>query len=167
MNTKSSYRKTGLTSCAVTVALAALSSPMAMSDDSKSHKPNKPCNAATIAGAYGIQMQGTRPVPPPTGGIESVVGVVLRSYDGNGNFEQLDNIKGSVTGIVPNRPGTGTYEVNPDCTGTTFFQPDPNNPNLVIQEIIVILDDGNEIRAIGQTPAPLMVSSVAKRVHGR
>jgi len=92
--------------------------------------------------------------------------VVLRTYDGNGIFEQLDNIKGSVTGLAPGRAGTGTYQVNADCTGTTSFQPDPiNNPNLVIQEIMVIVADGNEIRAIGQTPAPLMVTSVAKRVH--
>ena len=94
-----------------------------------------------------------------------MVGVVLRSCDGNGNFEQLDNIKGSVTGLVPNRPGIGTYEVNPDCTGTTFIQPDPSNPNLEIREIMVIVADGNEIRGIGQTPAPLMVTSGAKRVH--
>ena len=149
-------------SCAVAFALAALISPLAMSDNSK---PDKPCNAGTIRGSYGIQMQGTRPVPPPTGGTESVVGVVLRNYDGDGNFEQLDSIKGSVTGIVPNRPGFGTYEVSADCTGTTSFQPDPNNPNFVIVERFVILDGGNEIRAIGETPPGLMVTSVAKRVR--
>jgi hypothetical protein len=33
-----------------------------------------------------------------------------------GNFTQVDNIHGSVTGWVPNRPGSGTYQVNPDCT---------------------------------------------------
>ncbi len=159
------YRKTDLMSCAVAFALAALISPLAMSDNAKSGKPDKPCNAGTIRGSYGIQMQGTRPVPPPTGGTESVVGVVLRNYDGDGNFEQLDSIKGSVTGIVPDRPGFGTYEVSADCTGTTSFQPDPNNPNFVIVERFVILDGGNEIRAIGETPPGLMVTSVAKRVR--
>jgi len=156
------YRRVELKSCALAFALAALCSPLAMSDNGK---PEKPCDAATIRGAYGIQVQGTRPVPPPTGGMESVVGVVLRSYDGYGNFEQLDNIKGSVTGIVPKRPGSGTYEVDEDCIGTTSFQPDPNNPNFVIVERFVIVDGGNEIRSIGESPAALMVTSVAKRVR--
>jgi hypothetical protein len=93
-----------------------------------------------------------------------VIGVVLRNYDGNGNFEQLDSIKGSSTGIVPNRPGLGTYEVSQDCTGTTTFQPDPNGP-LVIQERFVIVDDGNEIRSITETPPPLMITSVARRLR--
>jgi hypothetical protein len=158
-------RKIDLKSCALAIALAALISPVAMSDNGKSGKPDKPCDAGTLRGAYGIQMQGTRPVPPPTGGVESVVGVVWRSYDGDGNFEQLDSIKGSVTGIVPNRPGLGTYEVSADCTGTTSFQPDPNNPNFVIVERFVIVDGGNEIRSIGETPAALMVTSVATRVR--
>ena len=159
------HRKTGLMSCAMAFALAALISPMAMSENGKNGKPDKPCDARTIRGNYGIQMQGTRPVPPPIGGTESVVGVVLRNYDGDGNFEQLDSIKGSVTGIVPNRPGFGTYEVSADCTGTTSFQPDPNNPNFVIVERFVIVDGGNEIRSIGETPAALMVTSVARRVR--
>jgi len=79
----------------------------------------------------------------------------------------LDNIKGSVTGIVPDRPGTGTYEVFPDCSGVTEFQPDPNNPNLVIRERFVILDNGNEIWSMAETPAPLMVTTVGKRVRKR
>lgn len=160
------YRRVGLKSCALACALAALISPLAMSDNDKHGKPDKPCNAATIRGDYGIQMQGTRPVPPPGSGIESVIGVVMRNYDGNGNFDQQDNIKGFSTGIVPNRPGLGTYEVYPDCTGITSFQPDPNVP-LVIQERFVILDDGNEIRSITESPGPLMITSVAKRVRRR
>src|SRR6188768_515475 len=69
---------------------------------------SKPCSEATVAGDYGIQIQGTRPAP---GGLtESVIGVVHRTYDGRGNIEQVDNVKGSITGIVLDRPGFGTYE---------------------------------------------------------
>jgi len=146
------------------LALTALGSNQLMADGTE---PGKPCNSQTIRGDYGIQMQGTRPIPPLNAVTESVVGVVLRSFDGYGNFTQVDNIKGSVTGIVPDRYGEGTYEVNPDCTGKTYFQPDPNNPNLVIEETFVILDNGNEIRSIAQSPPPLMVSSVSKRIHKR
>ncbi|MCB1690558.1 MAG: hypothetical protein KDI33_18815 [Halioglobus sp.] len=169
MNTKlNSGKKLGLMSCAVACAIAALSSSVAMSDNGKHDnrgKAGKDCNATTIRGDYGTQMQGTRPAAPPNTGIETVIGVVWRSYDGAGNFEQRDNIKGSLSVFTPNRPGMGTYEVSPDCTGITTFQPDPNNPFIVIQERIVILDNGNEIRSITETPAPLMITSVSKRIN--
>ena len=87
------------------------------------------CTDATIRGTWGTHMQGTGPVPPPLGGgIQSLVGVVTRTYDGVGNFTQIDNIHGSVTGWVPNRPGSGTYQVNPDCTFATQFVPDRAPP---------------------------------------
>lgn len=165
MNMKTTIRrKHGSTLCAVASLLGTLCSTQVMSDEQRA---GKLCDDKTIRGDYGIQMQGTRPTPPPNVVTESVVGVVLRNFDGYGNFTQVDNIKGSITGIVPDRLGDGTYEVNPDCTGKTYFQPDPNNPNLVIEETFVIVDNGNEIQSIVQSPPPLMVSSVSKRVRKR
>ncbi len=61
---------------------------------------------ATLRGDYGGQIEGTRPAP---GGLtESVIGVVIRTYDGQGNFSQIDNVKGSITGTVADRSGFGT-----------------------------------------------------------
>ncbi len=162
--TMNACRKQGRAPWTVAIALAVLGAGPAMSDELHG---GKDCTAATIRGTYGIQMQGTRPVPPPTGGIENVVGVVVRTYDGYGNFTQVDNIKGSVTGIVPDRPGAGTYEVFPDCSGTTTFQPDPGNPALVIQEKFLILESGDELRGIAVTPPPLMITNVARRMSKR
>jgi hypothetical protein len=108
-------------------------------------------------------MQGTRPIPGGAG-VEAVIGVVMRTYDGKGNFTQHDNIKGASTGIVPDRPGSGTYQVNADCTGTTLFQP---GPGAFIEEKLVIIDYGHEIRSITVTPQPLMVSAIAKRIGYR
>ena len=68
------------------------------------HAHQKACSVATLRGAYGVQFQGTRPVPPPPfgpGGIEAVVAVVLRTYDGEGNTSQIENAHGSVTGTLP------------------------------------------------------------------
>ena len=113
-------------------------------------------------GDYGIQIQGTRPAP---GGLtESVIGIVLRSYDGQGNFSQVSNVKGSITGTVPDSQGFGTYEVNPDCTGIVRFQP---GPGIVIEERLVIVDDGREIRTAVMVPAGVMVTGVHQRVHSR
>lgn len=120
------------------------------------------CSAATIQGDYGVQVQGTRPAP---GGLtESVVGVVLRSYDGQGNFTQVDNVKGSITGTVPDRPGFGTYEVNPDCTGIVRFQP---GPGIFLEERLVAVDDGREIRTAVMVPAGVMVTGVHQRIRSK
>jgi hypothetical protein len=56
---------------------------------------SKPCSEATVHGDYGFQTQGTRPAP---GGLtESVIGVVFRTYDDQGSFSQVSNVKGSIT----------------------------------------------------------------------
>jgi hypothetical protein len=119
------------------------------------------CSNATLRGTYGIQLEGTRPVPPAMGGgTEAVIGVVTRTYDGQGTFTQIDNIKGSVTGITPDRPGSGTYQVNADCSGSTDFQPAPGT---TIAEKIVIVEGGAEIWSITTTPL-VMVTAVQKRI---
>ena len=123
------------------------------------------CADTTIRGTYGIQMQGTNPVPPALGGgFQTVIGVVVRTYDGAGSFTQVDNIKGSVTGIVPDRPGDGTYQVNADCTGVTLFQP---GPGITLEERMVIVDHGDEIRTIVSSPQAVMISTVQKRIDHR
>jgi hypothetical protein len=121
------------------------------------------CSEATLRGTYGVQMHGTRPAPP-TGEVETLIGVVLRTYDGRGHFDQVDNIKGSATGISPDRPGFGTYEVNPDCSGRTLFEP---GPGIVIEERIVIVERGNQVFSMTSTPPPIMVTTIQKRVDRR
>jgi hypothetical protein len=124
------------------------------------------CADATIRGTWGIHMQGTGPVPPPLGGgIQSLVGVVTRTYDGMGNFTQIDNIHGSVTGWVANRPGSGTYQVNPDCAFATQFVPGPGAP--VIEERGVIVDHGKELHTATVTPMQTMVSAHSQRIDRR
>jgi hypothetical protein len=121
------------------------------------------CSNNTLRGTYGIQIRGTRPVPPPQGGgTEDVIGVVIRTFDGLGNFTQIDNVKGSVTGWVPDRPGSGTYQVNADCTAATQFSP---GPGVLIEERLVIVDAGKETYSMTATPPPLMVTGVGKRIN--
>jgi hypothetical protein len=67
-------------------------------------------------------MQGTRP-SAPGGPIETVIGVVIRTCDGHGSFTQFDNLKGSISGVVFDRSGSGTYEVAADCTAVVQLQP--------------------------------------------
>lgn len=120
------------------------------------------CSVATLRGTYGIQVQGTRPAPG--GATESVIGVVLRTYDGAGQITQVDNIKGSLTGITPDRPGFGTYEVNEDCTAVAHFQP---GPGISLDERMVIVAGGDEVLSIVASPAAVMMSGRQIRVSGR
>jgi hypothetical protein len=123
---------------------------------------SKACSEATVRGDYGIQIQGTRPAP---GGLtESVIGVVLRTYDGKGNFDQVSNVKGSITGTVPDSPGFGTYEVNADCTGIIRFRP---GPGILIEERLVVVDNGREIRAAVMIPTRVVITSVQQRIRRR
>src|ERR1700752_4839644 len=96
----------------------------------------KQCSEATVRGDYGIQIQGTRPAPG--GLIESVIGIVHRNYDGHGSFSQVSNVKGSLTGTVPDSQGIGTYEVNADCTGVVRFQP---APGVLVEERLGVGDN--------------------------
>jgi hypothetical protein len=122
------------------------------------------CSDHTVRGRYGIQMQGTRPVPPAAGGgMETVIGAAIRTYDGDGSFIQIDNIKGSVTGIVPDRETFGTYHVNEDCSASTQFTSGP----AVIEERMVIVDGGREVRSITGSPQPVMVTTVQQRIDRR
>ena len=119
------------------------------------------CSDATLTGTYGVQMQGTNPVPPALGGgTQSVIGVVIRTYDGMGTFTQIDNIKGSVTGITPDRPGSGTYQVNADCSGSAQFEPAPGT---TLTEKFVVVEGGAQIWSIVTSPAAVMVTSVQKK----
>jgi hypothetical protein len=149
------------TACSVVIAMGSAQRAGANGRDDDERRVRR-CSNATIRGDYGIQIQGTRPAP---GGLtESVIGVVLRTYDGEGNFSQVSNVKGSITGTVPDSQGFGTYNVNPDCTGMIVFQP---APGILIEERLVIVDNGREIRTATMAPAPLMITGVHQRVHTR
>jgi hypothetical protein len=120
------------------------------------------CSVATLRGDYGIQIQGTRP-SGPGGPIESVVGVAIRTYDGNGSFEQIDNVHGSISGTVPDRPGFGTYVVNANCTGVAYLQ--LPGPPFAIEERLVIVDNGLELSSATMNPPPVMVTGVHHKIH--
>jgi hypothetical protein len=123
------------------------------------------CSEATLRGAYGVQIQGTRPAAPPApaGSIESVIGVIVRHYDGSGGFTQVNNEKGSINGNGPaDREGSGTYQVNEDCTGSHELHI-PGVP-VAITDRFVIVDHGREVRHFVVSPVPIMISGVSRKM---
>jgi hypothetical protein len=149
---------------AVAVVLASTQRSSAGTQVSDDLRDRGSCSVRTLKGAYGIQIQGTRPTS--TGATESVIGITIRHYDGNGNFTQVGNEKGSATGNAPaDREAFGTYQVNEDCTGTHELQ----IPGLafLITDRFVIVDFGRELRSYVVNPAPAMVSGVGQKIGFR
>lgn len=101
------------------------------------------CSNETLEGTYAITIEGLLAVPGP--GIP-LRGVVRQSYDGDGNITQVDHVV--VNGIPPAqawRPSTGTYSVNPDCTGQATLNV-PGGPPLTL--FFVVAKRGKEIRQV-------------------
>ena len=129
-------------------------------------QPHRGCSDATLRGAYGLQFQGTRPVRPPfPPGIESFTGIAIRTYDGEGQFTQSSNVKGSVIGVEEDVQSTGTYQVNEDCSGTDTLEPFPGAP--VITDRLVIVDDGRQVRIAVMTPVAIVNTGVMERIRNR
>jgi hypothetical protein len=80
----------------------------------------------------------------------------IRNYDGKGNFTQRDYIGDSLrtrgqTDFAPKGQETGTYTVNPDCTGSDVLNlnvPGTPPPHGVIQVMFVISDGGRHVHEV-------------------
>jgi hypothetical protein len=130
---------------------------------------DQPCSNETLIGAYGLAIGGTRPAPfvpegKPgyVGQFEQVLGTVVQIFDGNGNFTQVDNVKGTTSGIVPDRPGRGTYTVNPDCSVTQVVNP-PGQAQIVNKGVIV--DAGKEFRQNTVSPDFFAISAIGRKMN--
>ncbi len=120
-----------------------------------------PCSNATLKGDYGYVISGTRP-SSPGGPLEQFVGSLVRRFDGEGGFTQIDNVHGAMSGWVPDRPGKGTYSVKADCSGAGKLQ----IPGLAFEPEgrFVVVDDGNGIIGAAMQPAPLLETHMARRI---
>jgi hypothetical protein len=145
---------------AALIGALALTIPRAVAANDDS--PGRACSNRTLRGDYGILISGIAP-GGPSGQLEMAVGTVLRTYDGRGTFTQVDNVHGQISGAVVDRPGSGTYEVRADCSGTaTLFLTGVPFP---IVSSFVIVDGGEEVKEAVMSPPPAVVSGVQRRVR--
>jgi hypothetical protein len=117
------------------------------------NEDTKACSNKTHHGDYGFALEGEI-----LGLGFQVRGVVMQHYEGEGSFTQVDHVV--INGEPPAeewRPGSGTYTVNPDCTGTaTINIPGPENPPILLNFVISHgteihqVVDGNAITAVGK-----------------
>jgi len=117
------------------------------------------CSNRTIAGNYAFTVEGLLLLPQ--GVTLTVRGVSLAHYDGSGNITQVDHVVDN--GVPPQEewtPGSGTYVVNSDCTGSQTIDI-PGNPASPIKLHFVVGAGGREIRQVVDTNA---VTAIGSRV---
>ena len=113
------------------------------------------CSNATLNGSYAYTATGTLVPPQPFPGLIAIVG--RETFDGNGTITSTQIV--SSNGNVFPEPLSGTYLVNPDCTGTFSLQ---IAPGVTINFFFVTDDHGKELQVI-QTDEGAIVTSISRK----
>jgi hypothetical protein len=134
------------------VAAFALSVPWGVA--AKGDGDGRVCGTHTLHGEFGLTGTGVRGLGP--GASETFATISMVTYDGLGGFSAIGVSHGQVTGVREGLPVTGTYYVNPDCTGgqTTII---PGVPPL--EDRFVIVDNGREVRTVVVAPVTTIATA--------
>ncbi|MFY9940389.1 MAG: hypothetical protein WAK33_26140 [Silvibacterium sp.] len=137
---------------AVSALMLGLSVIPAVADDNG-------CSDATLKGDYGWTIDGFG--PNPDGTQIPIKGIAITHFDGAGKFTQRDFVMSagvpnagngdSMTGFVFSTGETGTYSLNPDCTGTATIDlnvPVPVGSKGVIKLMLVVTNRGRAIHTV-------------------
>jgi hypothetical protein len=86
----------------------------------------------------------------------------VRTYDGKGVVTGLTLVtNGQVTGVRTALQSTGTYEVNPDCTGKiTLYIP---GVPVAIEAAFVIVDEGRRIKEVPTSAGNIGVALLSRQ----
>jgi hypothetical protein len=134
---------------AAAIALPALSGPArAQSTD------NDGCTNATLKGDYAFAVTGWTLSPGPLWVPNFVVGI--GRFDGRGGFTQVDYLADGLrttgqTDFAPEGQETGSYTVNPDCTGSQEINLNVGGTGPghgVIENMFVISNGGRSIHGV-------------------
>jgi hypothetical protein len=139
----------------------------------REHGYARRCSNATLKGNYGFTIAGTRPTGPPPAPIENFIGLAITNYDGHGNLTQtFGTSHGSISGDSATDIGSGTYEINPDCSGTATLILTGRATPVSLKLWVVVVDGGDQINLVVMTPTPNgnpvpawnLTSSIGKRI---
>ena len=115
------------------------------------------CSLETLKGSYGLTFHGlgtSGPVPAPVDAFIPVAGVGTVTFDGSGNLSLFETV--SFGGKVAPLTTSGTYTVNPDCTGSLHAV---NAAHLNF----VVVHKGREILAINTDPGRVATDNLEKQ----
>jgi hypothetical protein len=127
---------------------------------------NPNCTDALIQGTYGFTVEGQKLGPQGTA-TGPLRGVAMTTFDGKGSLTQIDTItvNGQLTSDFTHPAASGTYRVNPDCTGTFTVNFTDGRPPVTTN--FVVDTGGFEIDTVvipsSGTTGVLAVRSIGKR----
>ena len=138
------------------ISLFLLTAALTLSSAVSAHTDE--CSNVTIKGTYAFIIHGQ--ILTPNGPL-IVDGIAKTTFDGNGNLVQVDAV--AVNGDIPLvwRPGTGTYNVNSDCTGTMTFE-SVVNPGTQIHWDLYLTEDHRRGHIIRMDEGSMAVRSFEK-----
>jgi hypothetical protein len=131
---------------------------LALGITSTAEADDKGCSNASLQGSYGYTSTGTITAPPDIAGPIAEVGTQV--FDGRGNTTATAML--SSNGTLFPLTITGTYKVNPDCTGTLTLQVSPFG---ITVDVFFVIDDGwNEFRAI-ETDSGFVITRIGRKLY--
>lgn len=140
-----------------TFALAAALLALEMSPAAKA--AGKGCDASSLIGTFAYTGTGAITAPPEIAGPVAEVGT--QTFDGKG--VTMGTAILSQNGNVSPVTVTGTYTVNPDCTGTFTLQVSiPGIPAFPLHVSFVLYNTLTAFQAI-ETDAGLVVTRIARK----
>jgi hypothetical protein len=153
MNAKGMITKRSTVAKAFTItAVTALA--LGVAPTANAHE--KGCSNATLKGTFAHNGTGFITAPADQAGPFAHVGT--ETFDGNGGFTGNGTV--SVNGNIVPVTETGTYTVNPDCTGT--FTSEVSPVGVTGHVFFVIDDNGNELQLIETDPG-IVVAGVLRK----
>jgi hypothetical protein len=117
------------------------------------------CSNSTIRGSYAFTIHGT--IFLPDGSTVLLDGLAKQTFDGHGNFTQVDAVADNGNLTPGWRPGSGTYSVNPDCTGSQTIVI-PGDRDVHVQ--FIVAQSGNTIHEVVIDPG-VAATAEGERVH--
>jgi hypothetical protein len=117
------------------------------------------CTNASLAAPYGFSRSGTAGF-----GTLSAVAAGVIVFDGVGNISGHDTT--SVNGNIIRRTFSGTYTVNPDCTGSLIVNFLTGTPGRVSPNDFVIVEKGRELLLINTNPGEVILGNAKRQAGG-
>jgi hypothetical protein len=134
-------------SIATVAALAVAIAPAANATD-------RGCTNASIKGTFAFQASGTV--------LESPVALLdvlfAQTFDGNGGLTStgVQSHNGNILQVTQ----TGTYTVNPDCSGSYTAQVGP--VGITVHFSFLIVDSGNELKVLSTDPNTILAGTARR-----
>jgi hypothetical protein len=156
MNEKETIMKRSTIARTFAIAVAAA---LALGIAPTAKAQNKGCSNTTLLGTFAYTSTGTITSPPDLAGPIAEVGT--ETFDGNGGTAATATL--SSNGTILQLVITGTYIVNPDCTGTMTLQ--VVSPFQTTVDVFFVIDNaGDEFQGM-ETNSGFVITRVARRLY--